>query len=109
MARMAIIGDAVSVAGFRPLGLATFPCERPADARKYWKEIARGEYAVVFVTEPVYEAIVDLTVEVADVPTPAVTVIPGLGSAGGVGAPPPTHARRWGTRFSSPCAACAAR
>ena len=82
---MAIVGDAVSVAGFRPLGLATFPVERPADARQHWKQLSSGEYAIVFVTEPVYGALADLAAQVADAPVPAVTVIPGVGSAGGVG------------------------
>lgn len=85
MAKIAIVGDGVSVAGFRPLGFATFAVERPADARDAWPELSGGEYAVVFVTEPVYEAIADLVAEVADRPVPAVTVIPGVGSAGGVG------------------------
>lgn len=85
MAAVAIVGDAVSVAGFRPLGLATFPVERPADARALWTELASGSYAVVFVTEPVYEALADLVAEVADKPVPAVTVVPGASSAGGVG------------------------
>lgn len=85
MTRIAIVGDATSVAGFRPLGMATFPVERPADAREHWQRLASGEFAVVFVTEPVYAALEDLIAEVADRPVPAVTVIPGAGSAGGVG------------------------
>lgn len=85
MSRVAIVGDAVSVAGFRPLGLATFAVERAADARDHWRQLASGEYAVVFVTEPVYEAIADLVAETSDSPVPAVTVIPGVGSRGGVG------------------------
>lgn len=85
MAGIAVCGDAVSVAGFRPLGLATFPVERPADARELWSELASGRFAVVFVTEAVYEAIADLVAETADKPVPAVTVIPGAGGAGGVG------------------------
>lgn len=85
MARIAIVGDAVSVAGFRPLGYAVFAVERPEDARAHWSELASGTYAVVFVTEPVYDAIADLVAEVADRPVPAVTVIPGVGSKGGVG------------------------
>jgi V/A-type H+-transporting ATPase subunit F len=85
MSRVAIVGDAVSVAGFRPLGFATFPVERPADARDHWSHLAGGEYAIVFVTEPVYDAIADLVAETADAPVPAVTVVPGAGSAGGVG------------------------
>lgn len=85
MAKIAIVGDAVSVAGFRPLGMSTFAVERPAEARLLWPELSGGAYGVVFVTEQVYEAIEDLVAETADRPLPAVTVIPGVGSAGGVG------------------------
>ena len=85
MARVAIVGDAVSVAGFRPLGFEAIAVENPADARKHWARLAAGDYAVVFVTEPVYAQIADLLVETADLPLPAVTVVPGMGSAGGVG------------------------
>lgn len=85
MAGVAIVGDAVSVAGFRPLGLAAFAVERPEDARALWPKLRDGDFAVVFVTETVYEAISDLVAETADRPVPAVTVIPGSGSAGGVG------------------------
>lgn len=85
MAGVAIVGDAVSVAGFRPLGIATFPVEAAEEARALWPRLASGEFAVVFVTEPIYEALSDLVAEVADKPTPAVTVIPGVGSTGGVG------------------------
>jgi len=85
MAKVAIVGDAVSVAGFRPLGFATFAVERPVEARKHWAELKGGQFAVVFVTEPVYDEISDLIAETADAPVPAVTVIPGAGTAGGVG------------------------
>lgn len=85
MGKVAVVGDATSVAGFRPLGFAVFPVEHPQEARELWPELSGGAYSVVFVTEPVYEAIEDLTAEVADAPVPAVTVIPGVGSAGGVG------------------------
>lgn len=85
MAGIAIVGDAVSVAGFRPLGFATFALERAGEARELWPRLASGEFSVVFVTEPVYEALGKLVNEVADKPVPAVTVIPGVGSAGGVG------------------------
>jgi len=85
MGLVAIVGDATSVAGFRPLGFAVFPVEQPDDARALWPTFAEGGYSVVFVTEPVYAAIEDLAAETADRPLPAVTVIPGVGSTGGVG------------------------
>ncbi len=84
-ARVAIVGDAVSVAGFRPLGFAAYAVEDPASARDLWPELAGGEFGVVFLTEAVYQALEDLVREAADQPFPAVTVIPGAGSPGGVG------------------------
>lgn len=85
MAKIAVVGDSTSVAGFRPLGFAVFTVEHAKDAREMWGRLSAGEYGVVFVTEPVYEAMEDLIAEVMDRPVPAVTVIPGAGSAGGVG------------------------
>jgi V/A-type H+-transporting ATPase subunit F len=85
MAKVAIIGDSTSVAGFRPLGFAVFPVREPDAARALWGELVSGEYGTVFMTEPVHEALEDLIAEVVDRPLPAVTVIPGAGSAGGVG------------------------
>lgn len=85
MAGIAIIGDAISVAGFRPLGFATYPVDSAEEARDCWSEVIAGGYAIVFVTEPVYETVADLVAQTADRPMPAVTVIPGAGSAGGVG------------------------
>lgn len=84
--RIAVVGDATSVAGFRPLGFAVFAVEHPDEARGQWNELVRGGYGAIFVTEPVYEVLADLVAEVADEPAPAVTVIPAAGSPGGVGA-----------------------
>ena len=83
--RIAVIGDATSVAGFGLLGFEAFTVERPDESRGIWGDIVKGEYGVVFVTEPVYAALEDLIAEVADEPVPAVTVIPAAGSSGGVG------------------------
>ncbi len=83
--KVAVVGDRTSVAGFKPLGFAVFALGTPAEARGLWPELAGGEYGVVLVTEPVYEEIDDLVAEVADRALPAVTVIPGAGSEGGVG------------------------
>ena len=83
--RVAVVGDTTSVVGFRPLGFTVHGVTDPADARELWPELSSGEYAVVLVTEPVWEALGDLTDEVSDRSVPAVTVIPGVGSTGGVG------------------------
>jgi len=100
---VAIVGDATSVAGFRPLGFAVFPVERPEDARAVWSELVDPglRYSVVFVTEPVYSELEDLIAENVDDVLPAVTVIPGVGSAGGVGQAKLTRAieRALGTKM----------
>jgi V/A-type H+-transporting ATPase subunit F len=83
--KIAIIGDSTSVAGFRPLGLAVFPVAEPADAHAIWPEVASGAYGIVFLTEPVYAELAEEIATIADRPGPAVTVIPGAGSPGGVG------------------------
>ncbi|HET6497436.1 MAG TPA: V-type ATP synthase subunit F [Coriobacteriia bacterium] len=83
--KVAVVGDRTSVSGFGPLGFSVYALSAPADARALWPELTGGAFGVVFVTEPVYEAIADLVATIADQPVPAVTVIPGAGSAGGVG------------------------
>ena len=60
MSRIAVVGDATSVAGFRPLGFATFAVERPEEARELWPRLSSGEFGVVFVTEPVDRGVVEL-------------------------------------------------
>ena len=83
--QIAVVGDGTSVAGFRPLGFAVYPVGEPADARDIWDELTGGRFAIVFVTEPVWDAISDLAGEIMDQAIPAITVIPGAGSRGGVG------------------------
>jgi len=83
--KVAVVGDATSVAGFRPLGFSVFAIEEPAQARELWPELMGGEYGVVLLTEAVHEEVSELVTEHADELVPAVTVIPGAGSKGGVG------------------------
>ncbi len=83
--KLAVIGDSTTVAGFRPLGFEVFPVAQPEEARGLWAQVKGGDYAVVFVTEAVADTLGSLLAEVADLPTPAITVIPGVGSRGGVG------------------------
>ncbi len=83
--KVAVVGDATSVAGFRPLGFAVFAVETPSEAREVWPELTGGEYGVVLLTEKVHEEISEMVAEHSDEIIPAVTVIPGAGSKGGVG------------------------
>ena len=46
------MGDRDSIYGFAALGLDTFPVTDPAEASKKLRQLAEGEYAVVYITEP---------------------------------------------------------
>lgn len=83
--KVAVVGDSTSVAGFRPLGFEVFVLEEPGAVRAVWKRLVGGEFAIVMVTEPVWAQIGDLADDVVDCAVPALTVIPGAGSTGGVG------------------------
>jgi len=83
--QVAVVGDGTSVSGFRPLGFAVYALREPSEARELFPRLVDGRYAVVMVTEPVWAEIGDLAAEVVDRAIPAITVIPGAGSGGGVG------------------------
>ena len=45
------MGDRDSIYGFAALGLDTFPVTDPVEASKKLRQLAEGEYAVVYITE----------------------------------------------------------
>jgi len=76
--KMAMIGGRTSTVGFRALGVDTYTVLKPADAREVWAGMPPEEYAVVFVTEPIYRILKDDIEGAAGQPLPVVTVIPGV-------------------------------
>ncbi len=53
--KVAIIGDRESIAGFKPLGIATFAVEDAREAGALLEELSAGDYAIIFLTEPLFE------------------------------------------------------
>ena len=51
MYKIAVLGDKDSVLGFKALGLDTFPVESVDEAKTTLHDLARGSYAVVYLTE----------------------------------------------------------
>ena len=49
--KIAVLGDRDSVLGFKALGLEVFPAENAEEARPVLHQLARGGYAVVYLTE----------------------------------------------------------
>ena len=83
--KIAVLGDKDSVLGFKALGLDVFPAETADEAKKVLHDLAKSNYAVVYLTEQ-YAA--QMQAEVArykDELTPAVILIPGKDGSLGIG------------------------
>ena len=84
MSKMAVLGDSTSVLGFKPIGIATYALDDPAEVAEIWPAVLAGDYAIIFMTEPVFEAAQPLIKQIETRTTPAVTAIPS--TAGSIGA-----------------------
>ncbi len=82
---IAVIGDQASVMGFKALGLDVHVSEDTEDARKTLHDLARGDTAVIYITERFAR---DMAADIArykDCVTPAVILIPGKEGSLGIG------------------------
>ena len=85
MYKIAVLGDKDSVLGFKALGLDTYPAESVEEARHILHELAKDNYAVVYLTEQLG---VNMEAELArykDELTPAIILIPGKEGSLGIG------------------------
>lgn len=83
--KVGMLGGRTSILGFRALGVDTFTVPRPQDAPEVFGRIELSDYAVLFITEPVYEVLKEDLASLEGRPLPVVTVIPAVTSTGGVG------------------------
>ena len=86
MYKIAVMGDRDSVLGFRALGLDVFPVEEAAEARRTLHQLARNDYAVIYITEQLSSMIPAEIDRYKDEVTPAIILIPGKGGSLGLGA-----------------------
>ena len=87
MLKIAVIGSAQTVMGFKALGLEACPASDADEARKALKRLtAEGsEYAIIYIEENLY---VQLSTEIdkfKDSPLPAIILIPGKDGSSGLG------------------------
>jgi len=87
MYKIAVIGGADTVIGFKALGLNTFPVDSDEAARKTFRELSKpeNEYAIIYVEENLAERLADEINKFKDSPTPAVILIPGRDGPLGLG------------------------
>ena len=82
---MAVIGDSTSVLGFKPIGVDTFSVDEPGEVDEIWESVLAGDYAIVMMTEPVFEAARALIKQIETRPVPAVLAIPSTAGTTGAG------------------------
>ncbi len=88
MYKIGVIGDRDSVLGFKALGLNVFFEQQPDRASKLIHQLARDDYAIIFITEPVAMGAQEAIARYKTSPFPAIIPIPnnrgslGLGLAG---------------------------
>ena len=88
MYKIAVIGGAESVIGFKALGLDTYAVENGEDARKTLHEITKpreDEYAIIYMEETVAAEIQSEIRKYDEKPSPAIILIPGRNGPMGIG------------------------
>ena len=85
MYKIGVIGDRDSVLGFKALGLSVFPVTEPEQASRLINRMARDNYAVIFLTEPVAKEIGETIERYKRQPFPAIILIPSNQGSLGLG------------------------
>ena len=85
MYKIGVIGDRESILGFKAVGLDVFPIDDPDEARKTLKRIAKEDFAIIYVTEQLYQYLMDEVDEYTDSRLPAIIPIPGKDGTLGIG------------------------
>lgn len=83
MYRVAVIGDADTVLGYRGLGMKAVVTQDPAEAERLLATLAEQDYGVIYITEPLVAARPELLEPYREALLPAVIQIPScLGGSG---------------------------
>jgi V/A-type H+-transporting ATPase subunit F len=88
MYKIGVIGDKDSILGFKALGISVFPTTDIREANRLIHQLAKENYAVLFVTEQLARDLDEAINEYKDSLTPAIIMIPnnrgtlGLGMQG---------------------------
>lgn len=88
MYKIAVIGAADSVVGFKALGLDAYPAANGAEAKKLLHDLAKIEedpYVIIYIEETLAEPIQDEIRKYNSLPSPAVILIPGRDGPIGLG------------------------
>ncbi len=85
MYKAAVLGDRDSIYGFAAIGLDTYSVENTAEAAKRLKELADGQYAVIYITESFQSELESEIDAYVSMNLPAIIPIPGVSGNTGMG------------------------
>lgn len=85
MLKIAAIGDRESVSCFSCIGFDTFFISEKEPASKMLKELSKGEYAIIYITEGLAKELSDEINKYKECITPAIILIPGVSGNTGEG------------------------
>ncbi len=85
MYKLGVMGDRDSIYGFAALGLDTFPIESTEDGVRILRNLAEGDYAVIYITEALQKELKSEIDKYRDRIIPAIIPIPGVSGNTGAG------------------------
>lgn len=85
MYKIAVLGAYDSIYGFAALGLDTFPVETAGEGEEKLKNLAAGDYAVIYITEELAAKLDHEIHKFREQLFPAIVLIPGVSGNTGAG------------------------
>lgn len=87
MYKIAVMGGADTVLGFKALGLDTHPVSSDDEARRVFRHLTAPEarYAIIYIEERLSQLLASEIAEYSDKPVPAIILIPGRDGSMGLG------------------------
>ena len=85
MYKIAVIGDYDSIYGFATLGLSICPVKTPEEARGKLRQLAGGNYGIIYITEAAAAELEDEIEEYRERTLPSIIQIPGVSGNTGAG------------------------
>lgn len=85
MKKIAVIGNADSVRGFRSIGLEVFETDDAEQAKKTIKSLVESDFAIIYITERLFSLCVDEIQKYDDKKQVAIIPIPGTYGNNGIG------------------------
>jgi len=85
MYKIGVIGDRESVLGFKAVGLEVFPCDLAEEAEKALTKMVEDNFAIIYVTEQLYQQMEEAVSRYTDSKLPAIIPIPNKDGSLGIG------------------------